>query len=449
MKINGGLTMGVHNKIKLNQNKKSKIQMLRSWMTSFAVTVTAAVVVVMTIPNSPIATIDQVQAFESVISYQVSVTDIEQALNPGSLKVVLENQMEYYEQPLDLGSSVGSFNNLNPRTQYTMKIIGNKGFGVENLDLINVSTKPLTGGTIYGYRILDTLDTYFIDYEIDVLIFDSNLIYEEVNLYYAFIYEEQQQQPPDYLMIEILENTSTVLIGDVPNNNTTIHIYLEATQMNQEVVRLDEIYLHTPFTLESSLYLDQITDQMIGLTLYQSYTIIDDLEYQIVVQSNGKIIQTQTIAQQEPDAMHSGIWIEFKKLKPETDYTLYFSATYLNPYTLVREHIELDTIEWRTLGSFTYTYTVEEQINGYQIDVTLIDPNHNFQLVYYSVYEKNEFGEFMVYWGSAGFSPQGDSKTSSILIENSWNKPYRIEIGFRNQNNMTYYFSFYELTIKE
>ncbi len=205
--------MGVHNKIKLNQNKKSKIQMLRSWMTSFAVTVTAAVVVVMTIPNSPIATIDQVQAFESVISYQVSVTDIEQALNPGSLKVVLENQMEYYEQPLDLGSSVGSFNNLNPRTQYTMKIIGNKGFGVENLDLINVSTKPLTGGTIYGYRILDTLDTYFIDYEIDVLIFDSNLIYEEVNLYYAFIYEEQQQQPPDYLMIEILENTSTVLIG--------------------------------------------------------------------------------------------------------------------------------------------------------------------------------------------------------------------------------------------
>jgi len=441
--------MRVHNEIKLNQNKKSRIQMLRSWMTSFAVTVTAAVLVVITIPKSPIATIEQVQAFENVISYQVSVTDEEQALNPGSLKIVLENQMEYYEQSLDLGNSVGSFNNLSPRTQYKMKIIGNKGFGIENLDLINISTKPLTGGTISGYRFIETQDIYFVNYEIDVLVFDPNQIYEQVNLYYAFIYEEQQQQPPDYLMIEITESASTVMIEDVPNYNTTIHIYLEATQMNQEIVRLDELYLHTPFTLESSLYLDQITDQMIGLTLYQSYTTINDLEYQIVIQSNGKIIQTQTIAQQEPDSMHSGIWIEVKKLKPETDYTLDFSATYTNPYTLVKERIELDTIEWRTLGSFTYTYTVEEQINGYQIDVKLTDPNHNFQLVYYSVYEENEFGEFMVYWGSAGFTPQGDSKTSSIMIENTWNKPYRIEIGFRNQNNMTYYFSFYELTVKK
>src|SRR3989339_1920876 len=101
-------TVRNNQKIKLNENKKSRIQMLRSWMTSFAVTVTAAVVVIIAIPASPKAVFEQVQAFENVITYQVNVTDEEQALYPESLKVVLENQFEYYERQLDLGSSIGS-----------------------------------------------------------------------------------------------------------------------------------------------------------------------------------------------------------------------------------------------------------------------------------------------------------------------------------------------------
>jgi hypothetical protein len=448
IKPNGGQTMRAPNKIKLNQNKKSRIQILRSWMTSFAVTVTAAIVVITTIPASPIGSIEQVQAFENVISYQISVTDEEQALYPDSLKIVLENQFEYYECPINLGSSAGSFDNLNARTQYTMRIVGNKGFGNENLDTVSISTRPLTGATISGYRLIETLEMYYIDYEIDVLIFDPNLIYEQVNLYYAFIYEQEQGQALEYIPVEILEDASTVLLEGVPNFNTTIHVYLEATLLNQEIVRLDEIYIHTPFSIEASLYLDQITDRSAGFTLYQSYIETDDLIYTLELQTNGKTVQTKSFSPAPPDSMHSGLSIEFTQLKPETDYRLAFFATYTNPYTLVKEKIELDLLEWRTLGSFTYTYTIEELQDTYQVDVSLIDPSHNFQILYYYVYEQNEFGEFMVYSGTVGFTPQGDSKTATLTFQKNWNLPYRIEIGFRSQSTFNHYYSFHQI-IKE
>jgi len=445
IKPNGGQTMRFANEIIIKQNKKSRIQILRSWMTSFAVTVTAAIVVITTIPASPIASIEQVQAFENVISYQISVTDEEQALYPDSLKIVLENQFEHYERPIDLGSSAGNFDNLNPRTQYTLRIIGNKGFGNENLDTVSISTRPLSGATISGYRMIEGLEVYYIDYEIDVLVFDPNLNYEQVIMYYAFIYEEEQGQPLEYIPVEIFGDAQTVLIEDVPNYNTTIHIYLEGTLLDQEIVRLDEIYIHTPFSIESSLYLDQITDKSAGFTLYQSYIQTDDLIYTLELQTNGKTVQTKNITPAPPDSMHSGISIEFSQLKPETDYSLAFSVTYTNPYTLVKEKIELDLLEWRTLGSFTYTYTIEELQDTYQVDVSLTDPSHNFQIVYYYVYEQNEFGEFMVYSGTVGFTPQGDSKTATLTFQKNWNLPYRIEIGFRSQSTFNHYYSFHQI----
>jgi len=436
-------------KIKLNQNKKSRIQMLRSWMTSFAVTVTAAVVVIIAIPASPKAVFEQVQAFENVITYQVNVTDEEQALYPESLKVVLENQFEYYERHLDLGNSIGSFENLNSNTQYTIKVIGNKGFGNENLDLMKISTNPSPGGTISGYRMIETLDSYYVDYEIDVLIFDPNQIYQQVTLYYALIYEEEQQDILDYTPLEILESAYTAFIQGVFNYNTTIHIYLEATLFDQTKVLLDEFFIHTPFLIESSIYLDQITDQTTGFALYQSYITTDDLSYKLEIQSNGKTVQTKSILQQPPDAMHSGIWIEFNQLKPLTDYVLIFSVSYTNPYTLVKEEVVLDTIEWRTLGSFTFNYFVEEFVDTYQVEVTLTDPNHNFQLVYYSVYLQNEFGEYIISSGTVGFTPLGDSKSATLVIQKAVEPPYRIEIGFRSENDMVHYFSFHEISIKE
>jgi hypothetical protein len=124
-----------------NERFRRQYEIIKTWMSSFAVTAVAAVAAVTLIPSSPKATIIKAEALNNEIIYQVSVTDQDQALELETLFVVLENQMEYYEVPISLGESAGYFAELNPNTEYRLSVYGSKGFGQERLDSVVLTTE--------------------------------------------------------------------------------------------------------------------------------------------------------------------------------------------------------------------------------------------------------------------------------------------------------------------
>ncbi|MDY0373221.1 MAG: hypothetical protein RBQ86_03800, partial [Candidatus Izemoplasmatales bacterium] len=98
------------------QKQKSRLEFLRSWMSSFAVTISVVVIMVVVVPKSPVATLTRVEAYANEVFYQVEVTDQDNAILPGTLKAVLVNQLEQVETSLDCGSTTASFTNLKANT---------------------------------------------------------------------------------------------------------------------------------------------------------------------------------------------------------------------------------------------------------------------------------------------------------------------------------------------
>ena len=98
--------------LKKQNEKNSRLEIIKSWMSSFVVTVVVVVVAVVVIPKSPEASIDNLTVFSNEVAYQVSITDQDEAITKDTLKIVLENQMEYYESRLSLGLNSGIFEGL-------------------------------------------------------------------------------------------------------------------------------------------------------------------------------------------------------------------------------------------------------------------------------------------------------------------------------------------------
>ena len=187
---------------KFDQQKKSRLEILKSWMTSFVMTTTIVIVAVVFIPKSPKATILNTKVFSDAITYQVMITDEDMALNLETLNITLENQFETYTYPLSLGLNVGVFDQLKPNTLYRMHIFGSKGFGLERLDSITLETKEERGGAIIGYRQFDST-SHSLSYLIDIFISDFENRFEDIRLYYLFVYEGEEINPDDFDYIEI------------------------------------------------------------------------------------------------------------------------------------------------------------------------------------------------------------------------------------------------------
>ena len=120
------------------QETKKRLDVIQSWMSSFAVTVVAVVAAVIFIPASPKGEITKTIELYDQVTYQVFVTDEDEALDLSTLCVVLENSMEYYEHPIALGESSGYFSELTHNTFYRLSIYGSNGFGQESLDTMRV-----------------------------------------------------------------------------------------------------------------------------------------------------------------------------------------------------------------------------------------------------------------------------------------------------------------------
>lgn len=421
-------------KIKKQQKDKSKLEALRSLMSSFTLTVGAILVASVIIPKSPVASIESVRVFQTEIVYQVEVTDEDHALDLSTLKVVLDGQLEDYSYPLDLGMNVGVFDNLRPNTSYQLSIYGSKGFGQERLASMRVVTKANSGGAIISYELIDTID-YFLSYQVNVLLNDDEGLYSEVNLYYAYKYPDEEIN--FYEVIPIIDSNQIIELFDVPNEHTEVHLYLEATLQLGGTLILDELTFNVPFNLQTSFYLNQLTSSSLQYQFYKDYYYTDNVTYQAKLYFGHMLVKEQSLDDTSLDSHYHGSMIDFKGLKKNTDYKVIITSTYVNPYTKRTETKILHEEEIKTLGDYTVDYEITHYENYSEVYIFVNDPNHYFQIPYYSIYQIDDGQSFYLDGQSFSFTPDGNGKYVSFIIDHPGITPYQLIIGIRNQNDYT------------
>jgi len=437
-------------KFKEKIKKRTRLEILKSWMTSFVITATAIIVAVVVIPSSPKAEINQVQVFKNQIVYQVEITDADNAIDLSTLEIVLENQFEYYAIPLQLGVNVGEFSNLNDGTAYKMSVMGSKGFGQENLATRELVTQPNSGGAILSYTLLDTQNQFDTQYELETILYDDLDEYMNVELYYGVIGMDETE-PFEYYSFVVADGSSTHILDNIYQMNGRIYVYLEATLYNNDTLILDELYINTPISFEAYYYIEQVTDTSIVLSIYPDFSFLSDVTYEFKLTKDGYPISTKTVNKDNIDeaSMHYGIEVSFDGLKKNTIYQVDLKVIYTNPYTLAKETKTYDSQEIKTLSAYSYLIDVVDFDFYYEVTISVTDPNHNFQIPYYYVYEIQDEYDWYVASGEFGFTPMDGYKTVTFIIDKTASIPYRIDIGLRNEDISYYYEIIYVITTVE
>ena len=425
-------------KFKEQLKKKSKFETIKTMIMSFTATVTAVVAIAVLVPSSPKATIESVKAFTHDIVYQVNVTDSDGAITNDTLKVVLENQSEYYEVLLEPGLSAGSFSNLNPNTQYTLSVRYDKGFGLEKLATETIKTNEKDGAAFLGVNIIDPNYDFYIPYQIDIYYTNQSLTYQNLVLYVALVPYYQIDDPIYEPYLIELEGTTSITL-DVMNENTRVLAYLEATTQNNETVILDTIEFMTPLSIYASLYVEQITPNGFGVSFYSDYSSTTEISYEIVVKLNKQTIKTVKLPTYEEGTQHFDQLLMIDGLRPETSYTLELYATYQDPITLQTVTRLLETFEETTLPKFSYTLDIVDLGDILEVTITLDDPGHNYQISYYTVYQPSEDYDMWLDYNESPFNMIDNVKTATLIIPKTYPLPYYIEIGLTSQTDTRYY----------
>ncbi len=436
------------NKEKFIKRKKDKAKLdtLRTFMSSFTLTVGAIAIALVTIPKSPIATIESVQVFQNEIAYQVEVTDEAHALDLSTLVIVLEGQLESYTLPLELGINIGLFENLKPNTNYRLHVYGSKGFGNERLASMYLTTKDKPGGAIINYRLIETFD-HFLNYQVTVLINDSQDLYSDINLYYGYSFLDEEIT--NYEVIPIIDSYQIIELYDVPNENTKVVLYLEANLYTGGSIILDTFTFYTPFLLSTYFYIDQLTSTSIQYQFFKDYFFTEEISYEAKLYYGHTLVKKIDLNATSIGSYQSyAPLISFTKLKKDSTYRVVVTATYINPYTRRTETTILHEEEITTLKNYHIEYEVTTYETYSEVFIYLNDPNHYFQIPYFTLYGKDGDDYIFIDSNTFGFTPDGIGKFVSFIIEHPDDRTYKVVLGVRNQNDYYINHIFFDQKIK-
>ncbi len=435
------------------QKKLSRFQALKSIFTSAAMTVAVVIVAAVAIPVSPSGSIDSVEAFTNVVTYTVNITDEDNAIMMDTLCVRLENQVEVYENSLNLGVNSGLFDNLNPETEYTLRIMANKGYGLEVLDRVTLKTAERTGGAITGINLLSEEDAWTIDYSIGYFISDPFDEYKSVQLRYATKFDSE----PDYQFYNSLsldELGRETFIQNIYNENQQINIILEAINQNDEIVELDNVTLHTPFKFYASMGIEHVTNRSVSVYVWPEPVSGVEIEYELVLMRLGYVIDTRKIVpmshedewQMEPQSSE----ITFDRLVPETDYTIMLIARYSDPYTLAEVEKTVASEEFTTTPDFDYDIQVVEETDHYRVTLTITPQDAIYDYAYYNTFIYVDGFYQYYYYQSFTFETIDDTLYVSFEIYKPAAEDYRIMIGITDTESYIHFVIVYTIeTIQE
>ncbi|KFZ27453.1 MAG: hypothetical protein KQ78_00190 [Candidatus Izimaplasma bacterium HR2] len=415
-------------KRKKNEESKRRFEAIKDLMSTFAMSTVAVIAAVTLIPASPKAEVIKAVALSEEIVYQVNVTDKDNALDLSTLFVVLENQLEFYEQSISLGENSGYFDSLEYDTEYRLSVYGNKGFGKERLDTLMITTGEKIGGTILSVT-PETID-FSTTYIVDVSVYDPNLKYTSINLYYGYSWEHDTEI--QYSSFAVTQSRMNIELSDIFTSEA-FHIYLEGTTLEGTEL-LDEIWVTPPFKLYTSLHMNYINSEEIGFFIYNDVDV-GDISYEMNIYKNDLFIRIDQIILEQSD--FEGSEFVIGELSPNTTYALECIATYINPLTLRQEQDIIYQEEISTLDSYTYSYTIETFNDYIEVSIILNDPNNYFELAYYESYDTS--GDYDIYLNSEThlFNDNGNDKSITFTIFIPTTSSYQITIGIRNQFDYT------------
>jgi hypothetical protein len=154
----------------------------------------------------------------------------------------------------------------------------------------------------------------------------------------------------------------------------------------------------------------------------------------MVLKKGDRVIDSKETAFVSDDfSHHESQEIVFTGLLPDTEYTVELIATYKHPQWLSTQETLLASVTESTLGDYQYSVAIVETETTYNVSITLTDPTHNFQLGFYTVTVIDPMGDYQIASGDNGFTPSGEQKSTTLVIQKPDYDDVRIDIGVRSQ----------------
>lgn len=408
-----------------NTELKRRYDLIKNMMSTLTMATVTFVAAIVLIPVSAKAEIIRLESTNTQVIYQVQVTDIEESLDVSTLFVVLENQLEYYEQHISLGEYSGYFDDLNEDTSYTLSIYGNKGFGLERLTSSSVKTNPIEGGVIL--QVTPVIYDYFVSYKIMYEIADQNNVYQDYVLRYEYTsHHEEEIYSTDILLNEV---SGEIELDEIYTEDV-FQIYLIGINGTEEEI-FDQVEVTPPFSLHSSLYVTSIHQNEIGFQMYFDERYLNQT-YKVNVYQDDLMIQTLSLLSKAEFDEYSSIFID--ELSEGVVYRIECVTELMNPQTLRIEEFVIFDEEIETLKHYDYIYNIDQYEEFIIFEIELNDPEGYFDYIYYEVYDGDTYIESnqMVFMMNENiktgffeiFLPVGTSY--DIYIEMRSNNDYRI-----------------------
>lgn len=424
------------------QKKMTRFQVLKSIFSSLFLTAAVVVIAVSVIPKSPLGIIETIDAYTDTVTYTVRITDEDNAILEDSLQISLDNQFEHYEKPLAPGSSSGLFQNLTPETSYTLKILADKGFGLEVLDRKTVTTAPKTGGAFTGVSLTSPENEWQLSYAVDYFISDPFDTYRSVELHAMYRYSPEEDFQNE-VIIPLSKTASSTAITQIPNENVEVRLVLFATDTDNQTTELGRLTFHTPVVLYASMEMMQVTSDMASFQVWpDSYSGLE-IRYELALMQGDFEVRREVVDLSSFDPMmhqfDSEPQISFENLFQNTTYSAVLHAIYQDPYTLETVDRILATQSFMTAPRLRQTLTYELVADHYEVTITLDHPTDVYDFAYYQTYVYDIDHYVQSDDQAFAFSLVDGAYVAQFSIPKPTTSDFKIEIGIR-QSSTYYYF---------
>ena len=425
---------------KFEEKKKqlSRFQALKSIFSSLLITVTAVVMIVVVTPKSPEADIQSLEAFNNAIIYTINVTDMDNAIIEDTLIVTLENQFEEYETRLEVGNNNGRFLDLEDDTEYKLKVLADKGYGLEVLDSQTIKTFPVAGGIIISSELLEEGEWSYI-YQFEYLVNDIFNEYKNIQVRYGSKYPGEPEVLHYSTMPLSLSDRSFIIEG--LDSNMEVFIYLEAITQEDNTVVLDDLSFLTPFELYASLSATRVSHTSAEFSVWLEDSSDLEVEYEVLLKTHDYIVDRIEIVQadEEEDHFHHGaVTVEFLNLLKNQEYTAVLLAKYHDPITKEYVEVEVNAFDFVTLTNFEVDIVVVDSETYIEVTITLEDHEDRYTNAFYSIWEVTEFGTWVYESTSYEFSEIDGEKTVTFTFSIPALDEIIIDIGILDTSQFYY-----------
>lgn len=325
------------------------------------------------IPNSPIVTVDNLSTYENYLIYQINLTDYYEIASAGEIRLVVENETEFYEEYLDIGNNFGSISGLTANSEYSLKVLFNQGNNYAVLHEQSITTNEVLVAAISGFT-----DLGMGSYQVEV-IYGNTTGYSDFQLSYASL---SDAYPDEYYYDEAYFNSlqSLVQIEFYDSLSSRYSLILKAMN-NSVLVDIDAVTIDAPYIVGGYLYAEGSSSSSGNLSVYLDKSRASEVIFSLQVYNGPILIETINPVVGSTTLVYEDVFL-VENLLPNTNYSVILNADYRNPDTLKPETLLIYQTNFTTFmevippPNMTATFEDIKVFSNeiiYQINITDVD----------------------------------------------------------------------------